>query len=177
MTTRDGIDLYREFIEVFRREEMLALFDFKAADGDGGALSGLCKVSRPKAGKSDSRYISLLFIIEAPDEKALREARARFDAIDWELLGDRLPEFESVLSIPFTLREFTGSHFREIDIYLKDRCAISRRFIVDALCPTVCSVAGIRGGEPVFREDLPDGNLAEAGGASLVSRLRNLFKP
>lgn len=183
MTARDGVDLYREFIEVFRREEMLALFDFQAETGNGGHLTGLCKISRPKGGRSDSRYVSLLFIIETPDEQALKEARTRFDAVNWELLADRLPEFESVLSIPFALREFTGSHFREIDIYLKERGAVSRRFIANALCPAVCSVAGLRGGEPVFREELPDAarepasvNLADAGGSSLVSRLRDMFK-
>lgn len=182
MTAHDGIDLYREFIEVFRREEMLALFDFQSGSGDGGTLSGLCKISRPRNGRSDSRYVSVLFIIEAPDEKALKEARTSFDAINWERLADRLPEFESVLSIPFALRDFTGSHFREIDIYLKDRGAITRRFIRDALCPAVCSVAGIRGGEPVFREELPDTpKETPAGptgveGSSLLSRLRGLLK-
>jgi hypothetical protein len=184
MKKTTGIDLYREFIDVFHKEEMLAFFDFRAEAGAAGPLSGLCKISRPKPGKADSRYLSLLFIVETPDEKAWKEAETRFGEIDWEGLRDRFPEFESALSIPFTLREFTGNYFQEIDIYLKDTTVISRSFIVGTLCPSVFSVAGITAGDPVFREDLPDAeqDLTESllvdkeSGDSLVSRLRNFFK-
>lgn len=179
-----NIDLYREFIDVFRKEEMLAFFDFQADAGDVGPLSGLCKISRPKPGKADSRYLSLLFIIETPDEKVWKEAEARFGKIEWDGLQDRLPEFESALSIPFTLKEFSGDYFLEIDIYLKDTAVISRSFILGTLCPSVFSVAGLTAGEPVFREDLPDAehDLKEAiiankeSGDSLISRLRDFFK-
>jgi hypothetical protein len=180
-----GIDLYRQFIDEFHKEEMLAFFDFQADTEHNGTLSGLCKVSRPKPGKSDSRYLSLLFIIETPDEQAWKEAQTRFGRIPWDGLQGRFPEFESALSIPFTLREFTGNHFQEVDIYLKEGTLISRSFILGTLCPSVFSVAGIRAGEPVFREDLPDSckdperaiQENNAPGASLVSRLRALFKP
>jgi hypothetical protein len=179
-----NIDLYREFIDVFHKEEMLAFFDFNVESDAGETLSGLCKISRPKPGRSDSRYLSLLFIIETPDEKVWKEAEARFGQIDWDGLRHRFPEFESALSIPFTLREFTGTYFQEIDIYLKKTAVISRPFIVGTLCPSVFSVAGITAGEPVFREDLPDAekDLKETlmankeSGSSLVSRLRDVFK-
>lgn len=176
---RGGIDLYREFIDVFRREEMLAFFDFQAETEHHGTLSGLCRISRPKPGRSDSLYLSLLFIIETPDKQVWREACERFDAIDWDRIGDRLPEFESVLSMPFSLREFTGSHFQEIDIYLRNDAVISRPFITGTLCPAVCHAARITAGAPLFREDLPDsagGLTVENGGDSLVSRLRDYFK-
>ena len=179
-----NIDLYREFIDVFHKEEMLAFFDFRDETNADGPMSGLCKISRPKPGKADSRYLSLLFIVETADEKAWREAEARFGAIDWDALRDRFPEFESALSIPFTLREFTGNYFQEVDIYLKNNAVVSRSFIVGTLCPSVFSVAGITAGEPVFREDLPDAEqdlteslLVDKGsGDSLVSRLRTFFK-
>ncbi|NMC75625.1 MAG: hypothetical protein GYA56_14880 [Geobacteraceae bacterium] len=179
-----GVDLYREFIHVFRTEEMLAFFDFRDETTTDGSLSGLCKISRPKPGKAGSRYLSLLFIVETPDEKALQEAEARFGSIDWNGLRNRFPEFESALSIPFTLREFTGNYFQEVDIYLKDNAVVSRSFIVGTLCPSVFSVAGITADEPVFREDLPDARqdlteslLVDKGsGDSLVSRLRTFFK-
>lgn len=178
-----GIDLYRQFIDEFRKEQMLAFFEFQAETGQNGTLSGLCKVSRPKPGKSDARYLSLLFIIETPDEQTWRAAQTRFGGIAWDGLGERLPEFESALSIPFTLREFTGNHFQEIDIYLREGTVISRPFILGTLCPAVCSAAGLRAGEPVFPEDLPDIEKKpatgvpekNAGGASLISRLRDYF--
>jgi hypothetical protein len=184
MTNTNGIDLYREFIDVFRKEEMLAFFDFQAESGGTGPLTGLCKISRPKAGKADSRYLSLLFIIETPDEKARKEAEARFGEIEWDGLRDRFPEFESALSIPFTLQEFSGNYFQEIDIYLKDAAMVSRSFILGTLCPSVFTVAGLAAGEPVFREDLPDAekDLTESlianreSGDSLISRLRDFLK-
>jgi hypothetical protein len=184
MKNTNGIDLYREFIDVFRKEEMLAFFDFQAESGGIGPLTGLCKISRPKAGKADSRYLSLLFIIETPDEEAWKAAEARFGRIAWDGLRDRFPEFESALSIPFTLQEFSGNYFQEIDIYLKDTARVSRSFILGTLCPSVFSVAGLTAGEPVFREDLPDveKGLTEAiiadkeSGGSLLSRLRDFLK-
>lgn len=181
----NGIDLYREFIDVFRKEEMLAFFDFQAESRKSGTLSGLCKISRPKPGTGGSRYLSLLFIIETPDETAWKEAEERFGAIAWDGLQDRFPEFESALSIPFTLREFTGNYFQEIDIYLKDFSAVSRSFITGTFCPAVFSVAAITAGEPVFREDLPDVEkdlkksltADKESSASLISRLRDFFIP
>jgi hypothetical protein len=184
MKRETGIDLYQEFIDVFHKEEMLAFFDFLTHGGAADSLSGLCKISRPKPGKADSRYLSLLFIVDTPDEDAWKKAEARFAEIDWDGLRDRLPEFESALSIPFSLREFTGNYFQEIDVYLKNNTAVSRSFIVGALCPAIFSVARLRAGEPVFREDLPDAEkdmkeslLVDKGrGDSLVSRLRDFFK-
>ena len=184
MTNTNGIDLYREFIDVFRKEEMLAFFDFQTESGGNEPLTGLCKISRPKAGKSDSRYLSLLFIVETPDEKSWKEAETRFGEIEWDGLRDRFPEFESALSIPFTLKEFSGNYFQEIDIYLKDAAVVSRSFILGTFCPSVFSVAGLTAGEPVFREDLPDAekDLKEAiiankeSGGSLVLRLRDFLK-
>lgn len=184
MKNTKGIDLYKEFIDVFSKEEMLAFFDIRVETGAGEPLSGLCKISRPKPGKAQSLYFSFLFMIETPDEKTWKEAQERFGKIDWDRLRDRFPEFRSQLSIPFTLREFTGNYFQEIDIYLDENAEITRSFIVGTLCRSVFHVAGITAGEPVFREDLPDSRddmtkplrIAEESGGSLVSILRDFFK-
>jgi hypothetical protein len=178
-----GIDLHQQFIEVFNKEEMLAFFDFQAKTGNGTSVSGLCKVSKPKDGNSDTRYFSLLFIIETPDEQTWREVDGWFSSILWDNLQGCLPEFESVLSIPFTLEEFTGNFFQEIDIYVKENTAPSREFILGTLFPGVRSVSGIDAGEAVFWEDLPlSKNLPEttSGGgspnASLMTRLQDFFR-
>lgn len=178
------IDLHQQFIEVFNKEEMLAFFDFRATTGKGTTVSGLCKVSKPKDGKSDAHYFSLLFIIETPDEETWRDVDSWFSAILWDDLQECLPEFESVLSIPFTLQEFTGNFFQEIDIYVKENTAPSRSFILGTLFPGVRSVSGIESGEPVFWEDLPlipkDLPETSPGGgspnASLMSRLQDFFR-
>jgi hypothetical protein len=177
-----AIDLHREFINVFNREEMLAFFDFQADTGKGATVSGLCKVSKPKEGKSDMCYFSLLFIIETPDENIWQDVDTWFSSIQWDGLKHRLPEFESVLSIPFTTDEFTGNFFQEIDVYVREDTEPSRSFILDGLCPAVRSVSRITSGEPVFWKDLPTPpNLAASaeGGdpnASLVGKLRNFLK-
>ncbi len=183
MGKHSGIDLHQQFIDVFTREEMLAFFDFRADTGKGGTVSGLCKVSKPKEGKSDMRYFSLLFIIETPDEQTWRDVDGWFSLVPWDDLQQCLPEFDSVLSIPFTLQEFTGNFFQEIDIYVKENTVPSRSFILGALLPAVRSVSGIDAGEPVFWEDLPASPKEPAqdsgeGGSnpSLISRLQDFFK-
>ncbi|MDD2336172.1 MAG: hypothetical protein PHD01_06320 [Geobacteraceae bacterium] len=177
------IDLHQQFIEVFNKEEMLAFFDFRATTGKGTSVSGLCKVSKPKDGKSDAHYFSLLFIIETPDEETWREVESWFSSILWDNLEECLPELESVLSIPFSLQEFTGNFFQEIDIYVKENTVPSRSFILETLFPGVRSVSGIEAGEPVFWEDLPrvSKDLPETSpgdgspNASLMSRLKDFF--
>ncbi|HOP40731.1 MAG TPA: hypothetical protein PLI53_06775, partial [Geobacteraceae bacterium] len=102
-----------------------------------------------------------------------------FSSINWDDLRNRLPEFESVLSIPFTLQKFTGNFFQEIDIYVREDTPPSRSFILGALFPAVRSVSGIDPGEPVFWEDLPssnNGHTIESSNASLLERLQNLIR-
>ncbi len=181
---KPGIDLHQEFIELFRKEEMLAFFDFQSKTDKDAPFSGLCKVSKPAPGKSDSMYLSLLFIIETPEEQLWRDVAAWFDAIDWEGLSSRLPEFESVLSIPYSLESFTGNFFQEVDVYLKKGTVLSRSYVLGTLYPAVRTVAGIEAGEPVFWEDLPNRdrgattqNTGSArNGGSLISRLQEFFK-
>jgi len=181
---KPGIDLHQEFIELFRKEEMLAFFDFRSETGKGAPFSGLCKVSKPIAGKSDSMYLSLLFIIETPEEQLWRDVAGWFDAIVWDGLNQRLPEFESVLSIPYALESFTGNYFQEVDIYLKSGTVLSRSYVLGTLYPAVRAVAGIEADEPVFWEDLPNrgcGTTAQTcdsarGGGSLISRLQEFFR-
>lgn len=174
-----GIDLHQQFIEVFNREEMLAFFDFRAETGRDCFATGLCKISKPKEGASNTHYFSLLFIIETPDEETWRTVDAWFSSIDWETLRSCLPEFESVLSIPFTLQQFTGNFFQEIDIYVREDTPPSRSFILGALFPAVRSVSGMEAGEPVFWEDLPSsstGQKPESRNASFLERLQDLIR-
>lgn len=174
-----GIDLRQQFIEVFNREEMLAFFDFRAKTGLDGFATGLCKISKPKEGASNTHYFSLLFIIETPDEETWHTVDTWFSSIDWDTLRNCLPEFESVLSIPFALQQFTGNFFQEIDIYVREETPPSRSFILGALFPAVRTTSGIEAGEPIFWEDLPpsrSGENPENRNASLLERLQNLIR-
>jgi len=68
MSADDTLDLKQQIVDLFNLEEMFAFFDFVLKMGSERTVTGLCKISRPKA-KKRARYYSMLFIIDTANDE------------------------------------------------------------------------------------------------------------
>ena len=176
------IDLNQQLIDLFNKEEMLAFFDFQLSFSGNEQVTGLCKISRPKDTDQDTQYISLLFLIDTPNRALWEHVHAYAENIGWSKFETDLPEIETVLSIPH-LHHGIGIYFKETAIYLKSGAAASKYYVTNKLYPAILKIMGLRAGELVFWEDLPEtkhnlkGVLAEKESSqSLLSRLKDFFR-
>jgi len=175
------IDLDKELLELFNKERMIAFFDFQVIQGRADPYSGLCKISQPKSGSRQSQYISLLFLIDAPDDTAWRQVDTYASRLDWNAFQRELAEVVTVLPIPH-LHKSTGIYFKEVDIYLNNRVAIAKRFVMNQLYPAISKVMGLKGGEMVFWDDIPENKkelqsitMEKGTPRSIVERIKNFF--
>lgn len=175
------IDVTQQLIDLFNQEEMLAFFDFQLNFSGNKPVSGLCKISRPKDTDHHTQYISLLFLIDTPNRALWEAVHAYAENIDWSAFEAELPGIETVLSIPH-LHHGIGIYFKETAIYLKSDAAASKYYVSNKLYPAILKLMGLRAGELVFWEDLPEAKhnlesvLAEKGSSqSTLSRLKDFF--
>jgi hypothetical protein len=175
------IDLNQQLIDLFNKEEMLAFFDFQLNLSGTEPVSGLCKISRPKSTDQHTQYISLLFLIDTPNGAIWQHVNAYAEHIRWSAFEAELPGIETVLSIPH-LHQGAGIYFKETAIYLNREATASKYYISNKLYPAILKIMGLRAGELVFWEDLPETKHKTKGtGAvgepapSLLSRLKDFF--
>ncbi len=175
------IDLDRQLLELFNKERMLAFFDFRVRLGDAEPLSGLCKISQPKGGGQQSQYLSLLFLIDTPDESAWHRVDAYTEHLGWDAFMRELPGVVTVLPIPH-LHRGAGIYFKEVDIYVDSSVTIAKHYVMDKLYPAILRVAGLTGGEVVFWDVVPEDKqelqgfaLEKESSCSVVQRLRDFF--
>jgi hypothetical protein len=146
------LDLDHQLLELFKKEEIYAFCDFHLLLADGETATGLCKISKPKAGKQQSQYFSLFFLIDSPTEAIWEKIDTVFHLILWNRLADRLPGVDAVLAIPHS-HSIGGLYFQEIDVYLTKGEYLSKSYLSATLIPEVVSLIGCRRGELVFWED------------------------
>lgn len=175
------IDLDRQLLDLFNKERMLAFFDFQVKLGEAEPHSGLCKVSQPKGGGRQSQYLSLLFLIDTPSDTAWQQVDAYAGHLDWNAFERELPGVETVLPIPH-LHGGAGIYFKEVDIYLNSSVFIVKHYVMNHLYPAVLRVMGLKGGEVVFWDDVPerkqglqDFALEKDPSRSVVERLKDFF--
>ena len=175
------IDLNQQLIDLFNKEEMLAFFDFGLSLSGNEPVSGLCKISRPKDTDHHTQYISLLFLIDTPNGAIWEAVHAYADNIGWSKFEAELPGIETVLSIPH-VHHGIGIYFKETAIYLNSDAAASKYYVSNKLYPAILKIMGLRAGELVFWEDLPETKhdlksvLAEKESSqSMLSRLKDFF--
>jgi hypothetical protein len=175
------IDLTRQLIDLFNKEQMLAFFDFKVTPGENEPVSGLCKISRPKGADEQTQYVSLLFLIDTPNDEVWEHVNAFVNHIGWDAFRRELPGAETVLSIPHLIHT-TGIFFKETAIYLSSNVTVSKYYVSNKLYPAVLRVMGLRAGELVFWEDLPESKqeikgLGSGKGSSrsMVARLKDFL--
>lgn len=175
------IDLDQELLELFNKERMIAFFDFQVFPDKGDPCSGLCKISQPKSGSRKSRYISLLFLIDTPHDMAWKHVDAYAGRLDWNAFQHELPGAVTVLPIPH-LHRSTGIYFKEVDIYINSSVSTEKRYIANQLYPAVVKIMGLKGGEMVFWDDIPENRqelqrvtIERESNPSLVERIKNFF--
>lgn len=175
------IDLDRELIELFNKEQMIAFFDFQVTRGEGAPNTGLCKISRPKSGARQSQYISLLFLIDTPEKSDWQQVDAFLGNLDWNTFQHELPGVVSVLPIPH-LDKSSCIYFKEVDIYLTNSVSLGKSYVKNLLYPAVLRVMEINCGEMVFWDDIPECKPEVQGlstenksPGSIVERFKNFF--
>jgi hypothetical protein len=175
------IDLTRQLIDLFNKEQMLAFFDFQLTPAGNEPVSGLCKISRPKGKGEQTQYVSLLFLIDTPNDALWEHVNIFVNHIGWDAFRRELPGVDTVLSIPHLIHK-TGIYFKETAIYLSGDITVSKYFVSNKLYPAILRVMALKAGELVFWEDLPESKEQIKGIAgakespqSLVSRLKDLF--
>ena len=175
------IDLDRQLLDLFKKERMLAFFDFRVHLGDAEPLSGLCKISQPKGGSQQPQYLSLLFLIDTPDDTAWQQVDAYTEHLDWNAFMRELPGVVTVLPIPH-LHRGAGIYFKEVDIYLDSSVTIAKPYVMSTLYPAILRVVGLTGGEVVFWDVVPEGKqelqgfaLEKESSCSVVQRLKDFF--
>jgi hypothetical protein len=159
------IDLKKQLTDLFNKEHMLGFFDFRFSPGGSEPLSGLCKISRPKGSDERGQYVSLLFLIDTPNESLWRQVDAFTNAVDWNGFRARMPGVQTVLPIP---TQHCGAEicFKELDIYLDNSVVVSKAFVMTKLYPAITHVMGLKAGELVYWDDLPE---SKRGFESLAS--------
>jgi hypothetical protein len=169
-----AIELDRQLRDLVATEELLAYFDFvlplTAPDGARHELEGLCKVSRPKARRSRSTYLSLILIIDAPESTTQALLDAHFTAVDWAACS--APGLECVLAIPHRGAS-AGLFLKEIDAYLAADQAPSAEFLGDVLQPALARTARlVPGALTVWEEPADAAPSAPTDAGTLLGRLR-----
>lgn len=188
MGAADGrIDLMQDLTKAYQREEMLAFFDFRIERAGREAVSGICRISRPKDAASRVRYLSLTFVVDTPDEAARDAALTALDRIAPAPLRSALPEIREVLPVP-SLSGADESLVTQIDLLVQTDPA--RAFIAGQLVPALGRLAGLKVSDFVWWEtpkpaaaapappraaSAPQAQAA-APEQSLVSRLRRFLK-
>jgi hypothetical protein len=171
-----AIDIEGELRELVASEEVLAHFDFTLPLGGGSGaprlVEGLCKVSRPRERKSRSTYLSLFFIVDAPDEATRRAVDTQMSRVNWSDCST--PGVDCMMAIPHR-HAGAGLFLKEIDAYLDGTHPPSAAFVRDLLLPTIARAAGLRAGElTVWEEDAA--RPAAEPEATLLARLRRFTR-
>jgi hypothetical protein len=145
----DSVDLLREFVDLYSREEMLAFFEFRLERPGGTAIEGLCRISQPKDGRSNLYYLSLGFVVDTPDEAAracIEEVLARLDG---DALRSAVPSVVEVLPVT-AMPTGPESYVRQADILFDDSSAGDPAAVLEKLIPAVARVTGIQPRELVW---------------------------
>lgn len=180
MENRKIIDLDKEFSDLFRHEELLGYFEFQCLPVGRHPLPGICKMSRLREGEAESRYFSLLFILDTPGEGDWKAADEWVSTIEWEMLQGSLTGATKVVSIPYT--SFSRNYYlKEIYIYVSPNAEYRRPYATRVLFPALKSLTGFELSPPVFMEDVPPPKPAAAPvpaaepSAPLLERIKRLF--
>lgn len=172
------LDIERELLDLAKKEEVLAFFDFVLplqVDGGAREVEGLCKISRPRERSSRATYFSLFFVVDSQDaaiqhglERAMRDA-------DWNELGEKTDGVDCVLPVPHR-GGTAGLFLKEVDVYLDGTRAPDTAFVREAIVPAVAATLKLRAGELTVWDvqPAPSTTPGASKSESLLGRLRRL---
>lgn len=144
-----GVDLVREFVDLYDREEMLAFFEFRLEKPGGAEIEGICRISRPKDGRSNLSYLSLGFVADAPDEETRSWLDEKLGRIDGDTLRAAVPFVAEVLPMN-VMATSPESYIRQADILFGEETPEDSRAILSMLVPAVAAIADFHARELVW---------------------------
>jgi hypothetical protein len=160
---------------MYAREEMLCFFDFSMASPPGTVISGLCRISKPKQGRSSMRYVSMVFIVDTPDAVSQREVPATLARLSGDSLKAFVPDIAEVMAVPVPVGS-GESYIHQIDLLLDSDVEPDERFI-SALLPAVRTITGVRTSEMVWwGDEATAASDTAAEGETFLGGLRRLFE-
>ena len=169
------IDIMQEFVDLYQHEEMLAFFEFSIAPRGAAAVSGLCKISKPKGHDTALRYLSLTFMADTPDEASTATMEAALDRLAHDAFKAALPSVVEVVPLP----QMTGgseSYLRQFDVMLEEHIDPGQPFVMDRLLPALCNVAGLQARPLVWWDAAGDAPQAADEAAAALGGLRSHVK-
>ena len=168
------IDLMAEVVTLFKDEDLIAFFQFDRRLKSGKAVSGLCKVARPRKRSGGLDYISVDFIVDTQAE----EIRRQFDVVLGPLAKPAaktlLPGIASVVLAAGT-QVGTDAYVKHMDLIAAGKSPEARSFVQSDLCPALRQACGLQCEEPIWWEDLK-GAGADGRQVPLIQRLKGLFR-
>ncbi len=149
--TSKPIDIIQEFVELYTHEETLAFFEFQISEGE-SAVPGLCRISKPKSADGRSKYVSLTFTFDAPDERTRAVVDAALANLEDERLRELLPTVTAVVPLPPMTRS-SETYVRQLDLMLEAHIDPGKLFIAGRLLPAVQHVAQLTPGAVMWWEE------------------------
>jgi hypothetical protein len=152
MSETYSIDIRQNLVDLFALEEMLAYFEFQGVEEGGDHLSGICKISRSKKGKTRQDYLSLLFILDTPEDKTITAFRNAMEALTEENFKLHVPELDTVVSMP-PMAVANDFHLKHVDIIFDDPSLDDRAFLSGKLYPALRDILNLETSELVWWND------------------------
>jgi len=138
--TQKRIDIIQEFVDLYKQEEMLAFFEFRVGGPQGSA--GLCRISKQKGDAGGVRYLSLSFMVDAPDEQSRATADSALNRIEDHALQAAVSEVAAVVPIPVMIHG-GENYVRQVDLMLREPVEADKSFVAGRLLPAVLRLSGI----------------------------------
>ncbi len=152
----EPIDILKDFVSLYDREEMLAFFQFRCARADGAAVCGLCRISKPK-GRAGFSYLSLTFMADAADDGARAAVDDVLTRIEAEDFRSMLPAIATIVPVPAMCND-SENYVRQLDAMLRPHIDPGKPFLAERLLPALRTVMQIETGSVVWWAD-EDGTL------------------
>jgi hypothetical protein len=183
MTQQKRIDIFQEFIDQYAREDMLAFFEFTLDCAGREPVSGLCRISQPKAGSSSLKYLSLTFVIDTPDEATRLPVQNSLSRLEEIRLQAALPQVTGVVPTP-PISTSPAHYIKQIDILLGAALTPDQHFIAERLLPVLCEITQIKVNDISWWDVRPEDRggphgehvAEEEHGSSLVDTLKKFFR-
>ena len=175
-------DIRQELVDQFAKESFLCFFTFQIALPDKASVSGLCKVARPKRGTSALNYLSVLFVIDVPDNEHRGQIESIVKRLEEGRFRQALPELKSIISIP--AMEFdAGIYLKQLDLILHAQDVPDEHFIADRVYPAILEAGRFDADEMIWWDDLAELKATSPGGVilqktrdvSLGEKLKRMF--
>ena len=147
----EPIDILKDFVDLYNREEMLAFFEFRCARAGADPVHGLCRISKPK-GRVGFSYLSLTFMADAADDgarAAVDDVLAKIEADDFRSM---LPAIATVVPVP-AMCNGSENYVRQLDAMLQPHIHPGKPFVAERLLPALRSVMQIEASSVVWWAD------------------------